>query len=121
MEDGRRLHVSATPLVECRHGERDGSAGELDIHGGAVVSGRSSRSRPDVRTMWNHGFFRTIRLRDDAIAGYTYEEPSGTKHVRRSLALDVVSAAHDPGLQLPTACPPDVAEEVCEASLGLAV
>ena len=25
--------------------------------------------------MWNGAFFRTIRVRDGAIAGFTYEEP----------------------------------------------
>ncbi|MGH2579118.1 MAG: hypothetical protein ACRDG9_15410, partial [Actinomycetota bacterium] len=33
------------------------------------------KARPEVRKMWNRAFFRTIRVRDDAIADFEYEEP----------------------------------------------
>lgn len=33
------------------------------------------KARPDVRKMWNRAFFQTIRVRDGAIADFTYEEP----------------------------------------------
>jgi len=33
------------------------------------------KARPDVRKMWNRAFFRTIHVRDGAIADFTYEEP----------------------------------------------
>ena len=36
------------------------------------------KARPDVRKMWNRAFFHTIRVRDGAIADYTYEEPFAT-------------------------------------------
>jgi hypothetical protein len=32
------------------------------------------KARPDVRKMWNRAFFRTIRVRDGAVADFTYEE-----------------------------------------------
>jgi hypothetical protein len=36
------------------------------------------KARPDVRKMWNRAFFQTIRVRDGAIADFTYEEPFGS-------------------------------------------
>ena len=33
------------------------------------------KARPEVRKMRNRAFFRTIGVRDDAIADFTYEEP----------------------------------------------
>jgi hypothetical protein len=33
------------------------------------------KAKPDVRKMWNRAFFRTIRVRDGAIADFTYDEP----------------------------------------------
>lgn len=36
---------------------------------------RYRKARPDVRQMWNRAFFRVIRVRDGAIASFTYEEP----------------------------------------------
>ena len=36
---------------------------------------RYRKARPDVRKVWNRAFFRTIRVRDGTIVGYTYEEP----------------------------------------------
>jgi hypothetical protein len=33
------------------------------------------KARPEVRKMWNRAFFQTIRIRDGAIADFTYEEP----------------------------------------------
>jgi hypothetical protein len=36
------------------------------------------KAGPDVRKMWNRAFFQTIRVRDGAIADFTYEEPFGS-------------------------------------------
>jgi DNA invertase Pin-like site-specific DNA recombinase len=33
------------------------------------------KAKPEVRKTWNRAFFRTIRVRDGAIADFTYEEP----------------------------------------------
>ncbi|HEY8237796.1 MAG TPA: hypothetical protein VIF85_14260 [Gaiellaceae bacterium] len=33
------------------------------------------KASPEVRKMWNRAFFQTIRIRDGAIADFTYEEP----------------------------------------------
>jgi hypothetical protein len=33
------------------------------------------KAGPEVRKMWNRAFFRTINVRDGAIADFTYEEP----------------------------------------------
>lgn len=33
------------------------------------------KAKPEVRKMWNRAFFCTIRVRDGAIADFTYEEP----------------------------------------------
>jgi hypothetical protein len=45
----------------------------LDLAKDCVTSNREAR--PDVRKMWNHAFFQSIRVRDGAIADFTYEEP----------------------------------------------
>jgi hypothetical protein len=34
-----------------------------------------AKARPEVRKMWNRAFFRTLRVRDGAIADFAYEEP----------------------------------------------
>jgi site-specific DNA recombinase len=33
------------------------------------------KAKPEVRKMWNAAFFETIRVRDRAVADFTYEEP----------------------------------------------
>jgi site-specific DNA recombinase len=33
------------------------------------------KAKPEVRKMWNHAFFDTIRVRDGVVADFTYEEP----------------------------------------------
>jgi DNA invertase Pin-like site-specific DNA recombinase len=33
------------------------------------------KAKPEVRKMWNRAFFDTIRVRDGAVADFTYEEP----------------------------------------------
>jgi site-specific DNA recombinase len=33
------------------------------------------KGKPEVRKMWNHAFFETIRVRHGAVADFTYEEP----------------------------------------------
>ncbi len=33
------------------------------------------KAKPDVRKMWNRAFFQAIRVRNCAIADFTYEEP----------------------------------------------
>jgi site-specific DNA recombinase len=45
----------------------------LELAGNCAAS--YHKARPDVRKMWNRAFFRTIRVRDGAIADFTYEEP----------------------------------------------
>jgi site-specific DNA recombinase len=45
----------------------------LDLAKDCATSYR--KARPDVRKMWNRAFFRTIRVRNGAIADFTYEEP----------------------------------------------
>ncbi|MBI2237623.1 MAG: recombinase zinc beta ribbon domain-containing protein [Actinobacteria bacterium] len=45
----------------------------LDLAKDCAASYR--KARPDVRKMWNRAFFHTIRVRDGAIADFTYEEP----------------------------------------------
>ncbi len=45
----------------------------LDLAKDCAVSYR--KARPEVRKRWNQAFFRTIRVRDGAIADFTYEEP----------------------------------------------
>ncbi len=45
----------------------------LDLAKDCVTSYR--KARPDVRKMWNRAFFQSIRVRDGAIADFTYEEP----------------------------------------------
>jgi site-specific DNA recombinase len=36
------------------------------------------KGKPEVRQMWNRAFFDTIRVRDGAVADFTYEEPSAS-------------------------------------------
>jgi len=45
----------------------------LDLAKDSAASYR--KARPEVRKVWNRAFFRTIRVRDDAIADFEYEEP----------------------------------------------
>jgi site-specific DNA recombinase len=45
----------------------------LDLAKDCAASYR--KARPEVRKMWNRAFFRTIRVRDGAIADFTYKEP----------------------------------------------
>jgi site-specific DNA recombinase len=45
----------------------------LDLAKDCAASYR--KARPDVRKMWNHAFFRTIQIRNGAIADFTHEEP----------------------------------------------
>ena len=45
----------------------------LDLAKDCATSYR--KAKPEVRKMWNRAFFRTIRVRDGAIADFTYEEP----------------------------------------------
>ena len=45
----------------------------LDLAKDCAASYR--KAKPDVRKMWNRAFFQTIRVRDGAIADFTYEEP----------------------------------------------
>jgi hypothetical protein len=45
----------------------------LDLAKNCAASYR--KARPEVRKMWNRAFFRTIRVRDGAVADFTYEEP----------------------------------------------
>jgi hypothetical protein len=45
----------------------------LDLAEDCAASYR--KARPEVRKMWNRPFFRTIRVRECAIAGSGYEEP----------------------------------------------
>jgi site-specific DNA recombinase len=45
----------------------------LDLAKNCATSYR--KARPDVRKMWNHAFFQSIRVRDGGIADFTYEEP----------------------------------------------
>jgi hypothetical protein len=45
----------------------------LDLAKDCAASYR--KARPDVRKMWNPALFRTIRIRDGAIADFEYEEP----------------------------------------------
>ena len=45
----------------------------LDLAKDCAASYR--KARPEVRKMWNRAFFNTIRIRDGAIADFTYEEP----------------------------------------------
>ncbi len=60
------------------HGERLAQAKQiidlaLDLAKDCATSYR--KARPDVRKMWNRAFFRTIRVREGAVADFTYEEP----------------------------------------------
>jgi site-specific DNA recombinase len=45
----------------------------LDLAKDCAASYR--RAKPEVRKMWNRAFFRTVLVRDGAIADFTYEEP----------------------------------------------
>jgi hypothetical protein len=45
----------------------------LDLSRDCATSYR--KAKPEVRKMWNRAFFQTIRVRDDVIADFTYEEP----------------------------------------------
>ncbi len=45
----------------------------LDLAKDCAASYR--KARPHVRKMWNRAFFQTIRVRDGAVADFTYEEP----------------------------------------------
>jgi DNA invertase Pin-like site-specific DNA recombinase len=45
----------------------------LDLAKDCAASYR--KAKPDVRKMWNRAFFDTIRVRDGAVADFTYEEP----------------------------------------------
>lgn len=45
----------------------------LDLAKDCATSYR--KASPEVRKMWNRAFFRTIHVRDAAIADFTYEEP----------------------------------------------
>jgi hypothetical protein len=45
----------------------------LDLAKNCATSYR--KARPEVRKMWNRAFFRTIRVRDGAVADFRYEEP----------------------------------------------
>jgi DNA invertase Pin-like site-specific DNA recombinase len=45
----------------------------LDLAKDCAASYR--KAKPEVRKMWNRAFFRTILVRDGAIADFTYEEP----------------------------------------------
>lgn len=45
----------------------------LDLAKDCAASYR--KAKPEVRKMWNRAFFRTIHVRDSAIADFTYEEP----------------------------------------------
>lgn len=45
----------------------------LDLAKDSAASYR--KAKPEVRKMWNRAFFRTIRVRDGAIAEFAYEEP----------------------------------------------
>jgi hypothetical protein len=45
----------------------------LDLAKDCAASYR--KARPEVRKMWNRACFRTIRVRDDLIADFEYEEP----------------------------------------------
>jgi len=66
--------------VTACHRRREARAGEADHRPrarsrlGCAASHR--KAKHEIRTMWNCVFFRTIRVRDGAIAAFTYEEPS---------------------------------------------
>jgi hypothetical protein len=45
----------------------------LDLAKDCAASYR--KAKPEVRKMWNRAFFDTIRVRDGAVADFTYEEP----------------------------------------------
>ena len=49
------------------------AVGALDLATDCATSFR--KAAPDVRKMWNRAFFQSIRVRNGAIADFTYEEP----------------------------------------------
>jgi site-specific DNA recombinase len=48
---------------------------DLALHLAKDCAASYRKAKPEVRKMWNRAFFDTIRVRDGAVADFTYQEP----------------------------------------------